>query len=170
MDAFFKLLGYLKTHTQEGLYVKKSPYAYAPGLEGLTYCRNTYYEAISHYPKRLSMFIMTMMQIEQTVPILGVFPFSNLKDKDAHVYFLQRTLHGFYSPVYIQILRNIASAIGSSSCLIITDMVMPEKTEVGSELTPYWIDFSMMMLNRKEMLKKEFKEILEAASLEIVEI
>lgn len=77
MKAFFKLPEYFKTHSQEDLYdLKKSPYAYAIGLEGLTY-----YEAISHDPNRLSMFNMTMVQMEKTVPILGMFPFSSLKEE-----------------------------------------------------------------------------------------
>jgi hypothetical protein len=60
--------------------------------------------------------------------------------------------------------------MGPTSRLIIADMVLPEKTELGGELTIYWMDFSMMMLNGKEKTKKEFEEILDAAGLEIVKI
>jgi len=75
MQAFIKLPEYLKTHAQEDLYdLKKSPFAYAFGLEGLTY-----YEAISHTPERLNMFNMTMTQMEKSVPFLGMFPFTTLK-------------------------------------------------------------------------------------------
>lgn len=75
MQAFFKLPEYFKTHTQEDLYdLKKSPFAWALGLEGLTY-----YEAISHSPERLHRFNMTMVQMEKNVPILGMFPFTSLK-------------------------------------------------------------------------------------------
>jgi hypothetical protein len=66
---------YFRTHTHEDLYdLKKSPYAYAVGLEGLTY-----YEAISHDPDRFNMFNMTLTQMEKSVPILGMLPFESLK-------------------------------------------------------------------------------------------
>jgi hypothetical protein len=39
----------------------------------------TYYEAISYDPDRLNMFNMTMMQMEKSVPILGMYPFGSLK-------------------------------------------------------------------------------------------
>jgi hypothetical protein len=38
-------------------------------------------------------------------------------------------------------LKNIASAMGPSSRLILSDMLLPEKAEVGTEVTPYWMDF-----------------------------
>jgi hypothetical protein len=56
------------------------------------------------------------------------------------------------------------------SRLIIADMTWPDKTEIGGELTIYWMDFSLMMLNGKEKTKKEFEEILDAAGLEIVKV
>jgi len=49
-------------------------------------------------------------------------------------------------------------------------MIIPERTEMGGDMTIYWMDFSMMMLNGKEKSKKEFEEILDAAGLEIVKI
>lgn len=74
---YMKLAEYFKTHSKEDLYdLKKSPYAYGHGLEGLTY-----YEAISHTPERLHMFNTTMVQMERQVPILGLFPFATLKDE-----------------------------------------------------------------------------------------
>jgi len=60
--------------------------------------------------------------------------------------------------------------MGATSRLIVADMIMPERTEMGGEMTIYWMDFSMMMLNGKEKSKKEFEEILDAAGLEIVKI
>jgi hypothetical protein len=75
MRAFIKLPEYFKTHTQEDLFdLTKSPFAYALGLEGLTY-----YEAISHDPDRFNMFNMTMTQMERNTPVLGMFPWATLK-------------------------------------------------------------------------------------------
>ncbi|CZR68915.1 related to O-methyltransferase B [Phialocephala subalpina] len=238
LKAFLKLPDYFKSHTREDLFnLKKSPFAWAFDLEGLTY-----YEAISHNPDRFNMFNMTMTQLENQVPILGMFPWPTLKAeveaeperafivdiagnrghclvaigketengfggkgklilqdrpdviasltpedipnietmvidffepqpvKNAHVYFLRRILHDFYEPVCITILRNIASAMGPTSRLIIADMILPDKTELGGDMTIYWMDFSMMMLNGKEKTKGEFEEILGEAGLELVKI
>lgn len=77
LKAFVKLPDYFKSHTQEDLFdLQKSPFAWAFGLEGLTY-----YEAISHNPDRFNMFNMTMTQLEKQVPILGMFPFSSMKEE-----------------------------------------------------------------------------------------
>jgi hypothetical protein len=54
---------------------------------------------------------------------------------------MRRVLHDFNVPVCIQMLKNIASAMGPSSRLILSDMLLPEKAEVGTEVTPYWMDF-----------------------------
>ncbi|PQE27884.1 hypothetical protein CJF30_00009075 [Rutstroemia sp. NJR-2017a BBW] len=233
---FMKLPEYFKTHSREDLYdLKKSPFAYGHGLEG-----KTYYEAISHTPERLHMFNTTMVQMEQTVPILGLFPFASMKEeveaepdrafvvdigggqgqalvalqkeapagfgaklilqdrsdvldklpderipniekmvydfhtpqpvKNAHVYFIRRILHDFYEPVCVELLKNIASAMGPKSRLVIADNIRPEKTELGGDMFIYWMDFCMMMLNGKEKSKSEFEEIIGAAGLEIVNI
>jgi hypothetical protein len=60
--------------------------------------------------------------------------------------------------------------MGPKSRLIIADMIMPERTDLGGEMTIYWMDFSMMMLNGKEKSKKEFSGIVEEAGLDIVKI
>ncbi|TVY27243.1 O-methyltransferase [Lachnellula hyalina] len=69
-----------------------------------------------------------------------------------------------------EMVKNIASAMGPTSRFIIADMIMPEKVEIGTEVTPYWMDFNLMMLNGTEKSKKQFEEILDAAGLEIVKI
>ncbi len=79
-------------------------------------------------------------------------------------------MHDFYEPVCIQLLRIVAEAMGPTSRLLIADMIMPERTELGGDMPIYWMDFSMMMLNGKEKSKKEFEQIIDAAGLEIVKI
>lgn len=72
---FFKLPEYFRTHEQKDLYdLKKSPYAWAVGLEG-----KDYYEAISSDPKKLHHFNFTMSTSESVTPILGMFPWESLK-------------------------------------------------------------------------------------------
>ncbi|KUJ18488.1 o-methyltransferase-like protein [Mollisia scopiformis] len=236
LKAYVKLPDYFKSHTQEDLFdLKKSPFAWAFGLEGLTY-----YEAISHNPDRFNMFNQTMTQMEKQVPILGMFPFSSMQAeveaeperpfvvdiggnrghclvaikseapngfgakmilqdredvigsltkedipgietmvydfftpqpvKNAHIYYLRRILHDFYEPVCVKLLKNIASAMGPTSRLIIADMILPDRTDMAGDMTIYWMDFSMMMLNGKEKTKAEFEEILSEAGMEIVKV
>ncbi|KAL2063150.1 hypothetical protein VTL71DRAFT_6222 [Oculimacula yallundae] len=90
--------------------------------------------------------------------------------KNAHFYVMRRILHDFYIPVCKDLVKNIASAMGPTSRFIIADMIMPEKVEMGTEVTPYWMDFNLMMLNGTEKSKAQFEEILDAAGLEIVKI
>jgi hypothetical protein len=60
--------------------------------------------------------------------------------------------------------------MGPTSRLIIADMIMPETTEPGGDLTIYWLDFCMMMLGGEEKSESEFELITQAAGLEIVKI
>ena len=73
--ACVKLPEYFRTHTHDALFdLKKSHFAHAFGLEGMTY-----YEAISQDPDRFNIFNMTMAQMEAQVPVLGMYPFRSLR-------------------------------------------------------------------------------------------
>jgi len=72
MKECIKLPDYFKTHGCEDFF-KKSPFAYGLGLGDLNY-----YEAISHDQDRFNIFNMTMNQVENNVPILGMYPFGSL--------------------------------------------------------------------------------------------
>ncbi|KAF2763086.1 o-methyltransferas-like protein [Pseudovirgaria hyperparasitica] len=234
--VFKKLPQYLKDHSTSDLMdLKKSPYAYAYNRMGMSY-----YEVISDDPVRFEMFNQSIRQMDQQMPVLGMFPFASLKEqveadtsrpfivdvggglgaplmsiqkeapagfgakcilqdrkdvldsikdedipnvekmehdfftpqpvKNAHVYLLRRILHDFYMPVCKDIVRNIASAMGKDSRLLIGDFVVPEKTNVGDDLMVYWMDFSMMVLTGQEKTAKQFAEILEDVGLELVKI
>lgn len=77
LGPFFKLPEYFHTHEQADLYdLKKSPYAWAVGLEG-----STYYEALSTDAEKLRNFNFTMSSSEKVTPIIGMFPFSSLKEE-----------------------------------------------------------------------------------------
>lgn len=234
--VFQQLPQYFRTHSKEDLYdIKKSPYAFAHGMEG-----STYYEVISADPERLEMFNMTLSSQANNMPVLGMFPFSSLKSqveaepdrpfivdvgggrgaplmtilseapngfganvllqdrpdvlasvpqedipgvekmvhdfftpqpvKNAHIYHLRLILHDFYEPVCVEILKNIASAMGPTSRVLIRDFVVPERTVVGADYMVYWMDFAMMTLTGKEKTKKQFEEILDEAGLQLVRI
>ncbi|KAK5662736.1 hypothetical protein OQA88_6143 [Cercophora sp. LCS_1] len=90
--------------------------------------------------------------------------------KNAHVYFMRRFLHDFYNDVCIQFVKNTAQAMGPDSRLIITDMLIPEKVEVGQLKDLYWLDFNLMSMSGKEKTLKEFNEIFDAAGLELVKV
>jgi hypothetical protein len=66
---------------------------------------------------------------------------SRLISPDAHLYLMRHVLHDFYVPVCKELVKNVASAMGPSSRFIIADMIMPEKVVLGTEATPYWMDF-----------------------------
>lgn len=55
---------------------------------------------------------------------------------------MRRVLHDFYIPVCKDLVKNVASAMGPTSRFIIADMIMPDKVEMGTEVTPYWMDFN----------------------------
>lgn len=61
---------------------------------------------------------------------------------------MRRVLHDFYIPVCKELVKNVASAMGPSSRFIIADMIMPEKVEIGTEITPYWMDFNCKLKSR----------------------
>lgn len=68
---------YFKTRTPEELVdLRKTPYTYAYGQEG-----QTFYEVLTADPARFSMFNKAMMQQEASLPTLGMFPFSSLKEE-----------------------------------------------------------------------------------------
>ncbi|KAF2499419.1 S-adenosyl-L-methionine-dependent methyltransferase [Lophium mytilinum] len=72
-----KLPDYFKTHTKEDLFdLRRSPYPHALDHEGMTY-----YQVISDDPDRLHMFNQTLVQMDQQMPILGMFPFTSLRSQ-----------------------------------------------------------------------------------------
>ena len=76
-EALMKLPQYLKNHKKDDLMdLRKSPYAYVKNLEG-----KTYYEVISADPERLEMFNQTLAHMDDSLPVLGMFPFALLKDQ-----------------------------------------------------------------------------------------
>ncbi|EGS20257.1 O-methyltransferase-like protein [Thermochaetoides thermophila DSM 1495] len=87
--------------------------------------------------------------------------------KNAHIYFLRMILHNYYDPVCITILKNQARAMGPDSRLIVCEMLVPDKVEVGAPMDVHWMNFSMLMLGGKERRLAEFEDIFEQAGLEI---
>ncbi|GAB1315078.1 hypothetical protein MFIFM68171_05288 [Madurella fahalii] len=90
--------------------------------------------------------------------------------KNAHVYFMRRLLHDFYPPVCIDILKNTVSAMGPDSRLIICDMLVPEKVEVGRLKELYWLDMNLMAISGKEKTLAEFQQMFDAVGLELVKV
>ena len=75
--AWIELPEYFKKHQPEELYdLKKSPFAFAFGKEGLTY-----YEVLNEDVVKRNIWNNTMQQMEANMPILGMFPFATLKDQ-----------------------------------------------------------------------------------------
>lgn len=75
--AWIELPEYFKKHQPEELYdMKKSPFAFAFGKEGLTY-----YEVLNEDVAKRNIWKNTLQQMEANMPILGMFPFATLKDQ-----------------------------------------------------------------------------------------
>lgn len=83
---------------------------------------------------------------------------------------MRRLLHDFYDPEAIKILKNTVSAMGLDSRLIICDMLVPDRVEIGGPMTLYWLDFSLLAIGGKERSRDNFIYILDEAGLELVKI
>jgi hypothetical protein len=61
--------------------------------------------------------------------------------------------------------------MGPDSRLIICDLLVPARVEVGSPIMDvYWMDFCMMAVGGKEKTLREFKDMFEAVGLELVKV
>lgn len=83
---------------------------------------------------------------------------------------MRRLLHDFYNPVCVEILKNTVPAMGPDSRLLICDMLVPEKVDVGGPQELYWLDWSLICLGGKEKTLKEFIDIFDQAGLELVNV
>lgn len=83
---------------------------------------------------------------------------------------MRRLLHDFYDPVVKEILKNTVSAMGPDSRLIISDMLVPERAEVGGPMTLYWLDFSLLAISGRERSISDFQNILEEIGLEVINV
>lgn len=89
---------------------------------------------------------------------------------DAHVYFMRHLLHDFYLPEAARILKNTALAMAPDSRLIVNDMLLPERVEVGGPLLPYWTDLDMMTIGGQERSLSDFEALFDDAGFELVEV
>lgn len=224
---------YFKTRTPEELIdLRKTPYTFAYGQEG-----QTFYEVLHADKDRFNMFNKAMMQQEASLPTLGMFPFTSLKEeveaepdrafvvdigggrgqsllliqketaalfgpsskmvlqdrpqvldtipqellpniekmpydfyteqpvKNAHIYFLRRIIHNYQDNVCLTILKNIAGAMGPKSRLLIGEVIVPARTQIGEDLGTYWMDMVMISIGGKERSEKEFVALLDGAGL-----
>ncbi|KAF4125427.1 O-methyltransferase [Geosmithia morbida] len=93
-----------------------------------------------------------------------------VKNSDAHVYFLRRILHDYYDPAVVEILKNTASAMGPDSRLVICDMLLPDRTKVGGNMTLWWLDLSLLGIGGKERSMSDFERVLDASGLELIKL
>ncbi|KAH6716821.1 O-methyltransferase [Leptodontidium sp. MPI-SDFR-AT-0119] len=229
---------YFKTRTPEELIdLRKTPYTFAYGQEG-----QTFYEVLTADKDRFNMFNKAMMQQEASLPTLGMFPFTSLKEeveaepdralvvdigggrgqsllliqkeiagtfgkgskmvlqdrpqvldtipeellpgiekmpydfyteqpvKNAHIYFLRRIIHNYQDNVCHTILKIIAAAMSPKSRLLIGEVIVPARTQIGEDLSTYWMDMVMISIGGKERSEKEFVALLEGAGLVLYKI
>jgi hypothetical protein len=90
--------------------------------------------------------------------------------KNAHIYYLRRIIHNYQDGVCISILKRIAEAMGPTSRLLIAEIIVPAKTEVGDDTGTYTMDMVMLAIGGKERSKEEFEELLDKSGLELVKV
>ena len=95
---------------------------------------------------------------------------AKLGPPDAHVYFMRRLLHDFYIPVCIDILKNVVPAMSPDSRLLICDMLVPERVEMGGPMEMHWLDFSLMKISGREKTLTEFIGMFDEVGLELVKV
>lgn len=60
--------------------------------------------------------------------------------------------------------------MGPDSRLIICDMLVPERIEVGGPMELYWLDFSLLTISGKEKTLQEFTDMFDEVGLELVKV
>lgn len=85
--------------------------------------------------------------------------------KDAKIYYIRRCLHDWPDMTCVEILKNIAEAMGEQSRCLISEAVIPE---TGADVEAGWLDLTMMTLTGMERTKGQWLNILEGAGLEFV--
>lgn len=75
MKTWGAIPDYVKAHQPEELYdIKKSPFAWAAGHEGMAY-----YDVLNQDPEQRILWNLTLQNMEKNFPILGMFPFKGLE-------------------------------------------------------------------------------------------
>ena len=86
--------------------------------------------------------------------------------QNARAYYLRSVLHDWPDFYCHKILKNIASAMGITSRLLLNECVL---AETGTPLFPAQLDISMMMMHGSmERSRKQWEELLGEVGLEIV--
>lgn len=75
----YKMPEYMATHDSDSIFnPRQSPFSWGNNAEG-----TTFYEFLLSHPDRLKRFNVAMTTQEGALPVLGMFPFTSLLEKDA---------------------------------------------------------------------------------------
>ncbi|KAM3516717.1 hypothetical protein NHJ13051_009650 [Beauveria bassiana] len=70
---------YYSTHKPQELYdIRKTPFTFTAGMEGITY-----YEVLDTDLKQRGLWNITLQNIAKNFPVIGMFPFHDLKALEA---------------------------------------------------------------------------------------
>jgi hypothetical protein len=140
MTCFLGFPAYFKAKTPQDLVdLRKTPYSCAYGDEG-----KTFYEVLTSTPERLNMFNKAMMQMENNLPTLGMFPFSSLKEDVAaepeRAFVVD--IGGGRGQSLLLINQETQSAFGTGAKMILQDRpqvldTIPQELLSGIEKMPY---------------------------------
>jgi hypothetical protein len=139
-SCLLKFPEYFKTKTPEELIdLRKTPYSFAYDGEGLTF-----YEVLARKPETLNMFQKAMMQQEQNLPTLGMFPFSSLenevKSEPDRAFVVD--IGGGRGQSLLLIRKETSNGFGTNSKMILQDRphvldTIPQELLPGIEKMPY---------------------------------
>jgi hypothetical protein len=60
--------------------------------------------------------------------------------------------------------------MGPKSRLLVAEIIVPARTEVGEDMGAYWMDMVMMAIGGKERSEKDYTSLFDAAGLVLVKI
>lgn len=140
MTCYLSFPAYFKTKTSEELLdLRKTAYACAYREEG-----KTFYEVLLSSPERFNTFNKAMMQQEASMPTLGMFPFTSLKEEviaESERAFIV-DIGGGRGQSLLLINQETSNAFGTGAKTILQDRpqvldTIPQESLPGIEKMPY---------------------------------
>ncbi|KAJ5885429.1 Winged helix-turn-helix transcription repressor DNA-binding [Penicillium taxi] len=126
------------------------------------------------YPNLLGRLVLQDLPevVDSLAPIEGVKTegndfFQKQPINGAKFYYLRRIMHDWPDLEAAKILRNIASAMGTDSRILIDETVLPE---TGAHLQSTMADIAMMTFGGKERTESQWSALAEISGLKIEQI
>lgn len=83
----------------------------------------------------------------------------------AVAYYLRRVLQNWGDDKAVEILSLISAAMHAHSRLLICELLLPSNVEPGTDVTPFYMDYTLMQLGGRVRTESDFSNILFEAGL-----